>query len=196
MMEYDMFDSLNIAKSGVRRDLLSLFFTNPEQKYYLRQLERLLGYSAGNIRRELLRLLGDRLFKTEKVGNLLFYSLNINHPLYEELKSIIFKTIGVEGSLRNALSTMKNIKTAFICGSFASKNEKKDSDIDVMIIGDPEISELNGIIRELEKKLKREINPTVYSLREYRAKKKDKRGFILELLKSPKMMLIGSENDL
>lgn len=42
----------------------------------------------------------------------------------------------------------------------------------------------------------REINPTIYSLGEYRAKKKEKRGFILELLKSPKMMLIGSENDL
>ncbi|MCJ7563374.1 MAG: hypothetical protein MUP52_02155 [Candidatus Aminicenantes bacterium] len=42
----------------------------------------------------------------------------------------------------------------------------------------------------------REIDPTIYSLGEYRAKKKEKQGFILELLKSPKMMLIGSENDL
>lgn len=194
--ECDMSISSYLIKSNVRRELITLFFTNPEQKYYLRELERLLGYSAGNIRRELLRLQSDNLMITHKVGNLLFYSLNAAHPLYEELKSIIFKTIGAEGSLKNTLSSIKNIKAAFIYGSFASKSEKDTSDIDVMIIGDPEISDLNEKIRELEHKLKREISATIYTRREYDTKKKEKRGFILDLLKNPKIMLIGSENDL
>jgi hypothetical protein len=45
-------------------------------------------------------------------------------------------------------------------------------------------------------KLKREINPTIYSLKEYRDKKKAKTGLILELLKNSKIMLIGKEDDL
>ena len=191
-----MLESLYIAKSKIRQGLLTLFFTNPSQRYYLREIHRILGYSAGSIRRELLRFQNDKLFNTNSVGNLLYYSLNISHSLFKELKSIVSKTVGVEGSLKEALSSVKKIKIAFIYGSFAAKREKAISDIDLMIIGEADISHLNEKIIGLEKKLKREINPTIYSLKEYRAKKRAKSGFILELLKSPKIMLIGKKDDL
>jgi predicted nucleotidyltransferase len=191
-----MLESLYITKSKIRRDLLTLFFTNPSQKYYLRELQRILGYSAGSIRRELSKFQKDTLFNTQKVGNLLYYSLNIKHPLFKELKSIVSKTVGVEARLRKTLSSIKKIKIAFVYGSFAAKREKGISDIDLMIIGEPDISYLNEKITKLEKKLIREINPTIYSLKEYKAKKKAKSGFILEILKNPKIMLIGKEDDL
>lgn len=191
-----MLETLYITKSKIRRDLLSLYFTNPSQRYYLRELHRILGYSAGSIQRELLKFQKDNLFNTQKVGNLLYYSLNTKHPLFKELKSIVSKTIGVEGSLKKALSSVKKIKIAFIYGSFATRREKATSDIDLMIIGDPYTSHLNEKIAELETKLKREINPTIYSFKEYRDKKKAKTGFILELLKNPKIMLLGKEDDL
>lgn len=65
-----------------------------------------------------------------------------------------------------------------------------------MIIGNPNTSNLNEKIAELENKLKREINPSIYSLQEYKSKQRLKSGFILDLLKNPKIMLIGEENDL
>ena len=61
-----MLESLYITKSKIRHDLLALFFTNPSQKYYLRELQRMLGYSAGSIRRELLRFQSDNLFSIQK----------------------------------------------------------------------------------------------------------------------------------
>jgi len=191
-----MLEALYITKSKIRQGLLALFFTNPSQKYYLRELQRMLGYSAGSIRRELLRFQSDNLFSTQKTANLLYYSLNTEHPLFEELKSIIAKTVGVEGSLRKSLSAIKRIKISFIYGSFASKSQKAASDIDIMIIGNPEISDLNEEIARLEKKLKREINITIYPLEEYKAKKISKSGFILDLLKNPKIILTGNEDDL
>ncbi|MEW5900388.1 MAG: nucleotidyltransferase domain-containing protein [Acidobacteriota bacterium] len=191
-----MLETITIGKSKIRQALLALYFSNAGNKYYLRQLERLLRYSAGNIRRELLRLRGAQLLKTERIGNLLYYSLNQNHPLFEELKSIVSKTIGVEASLRALLSSARNIKVAFIFGSVAIKSEKETSDVDVFIIGKPEWSLLNEKIRGLELRLKREINLAVYSWKEYQAKKKAKSGFILNLLKNPKIMLVGSEDDL
>jgi len=191
-----MIEGLYIAKSKIRQGLLALFFTNPSQKYYLRELERLLGYSAGSIRRELLRFQKDNLFNTNKVGNLLFYSINTGHPLFKELKSIVSKTIGVEGSLKKVLSSVSGIKIAFTYGSFASNKEKSDSDIDIMIIGNPNTSNLNEKIAGLERRLKREINPTIYSLQEYKTRKRLRRGFIMDLLKNPKIMLVGKENDL
>jgi len=195
-VEYIMLETLYIAKSKIRQDLLALFFTNPTKKYYLRELQRLIGYSAGNIRRELLRFQKDNLFFTEKIGNLLFYSLNTEHPLFNDLKNIVSKTVGVEGSLRNILSSIEKIKIAFIYGSFASRRQKATSDIDLLIIGNPDISNLNEKIAGLEKRLKREINTTIYSWEEYKAKRDSKAGFILDLLKNPKIMLIGKEDDL
>lgn len=191
-----MLSSLYITKSKIRQDLLTLFFTSPSREYYLRQLQRILGHSAGSIRRELIKFQQDNLFKTKKVGNLLYYSLDATHPLFNEMKNIVSKTVGAEGSLRNTLLKVKGIKSAFIYGSFASKKEKAASDIDLMVIGDQDTSILNEKFAGLERRLRREINLTIYSPHEYKTKKRAKRGFIMELLKSPKIMLIGKENDL
>ncbi len=191
-----MLESLYITKSKIRQDLLALFFTNPSQKYYLRELQRMFGYSAGSMRRELLKFQKDNLLDTQRAGNLLYYSLNRKHPLYNELKNIVAKTVGVEGRLKKGLQSIKKIKLAFIYGSFANRKEKASSDIDIMIIGDPDISLINEQVTKLEKVLKREINPTIYSLKEYKAKKRAKSGFVRELLKNPKIILVGTENDL
>lgn len=167
-----MLESLYISKSKIRQGLLALFFTNPSQKYYLRELQRILNYSAGSIRRELLRFQKDNLFNTCKVGNLLYYTLNTKHPLYKEIKAIVTKTVGIEGCIKTALSTIKKIRIAFIYGSFADGRERSTSDIDLMIIGNPNTSQLNERIGNLEKRLKREINPTLYTLGEYETKKR------------------------
>ena len=90
-----MLETLYLTRSNIRQDLLTLFFTNPSKRFYLRELERVLGYSAGSIRREILKFQRDNLFKTEKLGNLIYYSLNTKHPLFKELKSIVSKTAGV-----------------------------------------------------------------------------------------------------
>ena len=191
-----MMERLYVGRSKVRRELLTLFFSNTDRNFYLRELERFLGYSAGNIRRELLKLQSDQIFRTQRMGNLVYYSLNKNHPLYQELKSIVFKTTGIQASLKASLTSLRHIKTAFIFGSFASKSEKETSDIDVMIIGKPDISVLNEKVRDLENRLKREISVSVYAPEEYQAKKESKSGFVMEILKKPIIMLIGSADDL
>ncbi|MCX5727181.1 MAG: nucleotidyltransferase domain-containing protein [Candidatus Saganbacteria bacterium] len=117
--------------------------------------------------------------------------MNNHHPLFPELKSIVSKTIGVEGAIRNALSTLPDISAAFIYGSFAAGREKPGSDIDLMIIGDPDGAAVHEQIGRLERALKREINVTMYSKKEYRQKKKLRRGFIMDLLKRPRIMVAG-----
>jgi predicted nucleotidyltransferase len=191
-----MLESLYLTKSQVRQSILALFFTNPAKRYYLRELERMLGYSAGSIRRELLKFQQDNLFITQQMGNLLYYSVNTKHPLFKELKSIVAKTAGVEGSLKKLLQSIKGVQIAFIYGSFAQSKEKNGSDIDLMIIGSPDTSQLNEQIARLERKLEREINYTVYSPEEYMEKQTTESGFVLEVLRKPKIMLIGCEDDL
>jgi predicted nucleotidyltransferase len=189
-------ESLYISKSRIRRELLALFYTNPWQKYYLRELGRLLECSVGSLRRELLKFQEDGLFLTERRGNLVFYSLNTSHPLYGEMKGIVAKTVGVVGSLKQALKSVPRVQVAFIYGSFASNRENPTSDIDVFIIGDASLMELSTVLRGVQKRLMREINPTLYARDEYLKRKAEGGGFIEDILTKPMIMLIGTMNDL
>jgi predicted transcriptional regulator with HTH domain len=51
-----MSEPLGLTKSKLRRELLRLYFTNPDKEYYLRELERMINFPVGNIRREFLKL--------------------------------------------------------------------------------------------------------------------------------------------
>jgi len=189
-------DMFRITKSKLREELLALFFTNPNKKYYLRELERLLNFSVGNIRRELIKLESSGLFLSENKGNLVYYYLNQSYPLFEELKSIIFKTSGAPKILQNFLEKLNGISQAFIYGSFAKGEEKEDSDIDLLIIGEVNEDKLIEVISKLERRLQREINYAIYGKEDFKKKKEERNPFILDILKEKKIFLIGDENGL
>lgn len=191
-------DILSIQKSKLREDLLTLYFTNPEKKYYLRELERIINHSVGNIRRELSKLEDTGLFLREDKGNQVYYYLNKSFPLFDELKSIIFKTSGVPQLLRNALVSLKDkdIGYAFIYGSFAKKEEREDSDIDLLIIGEVNEDEMIKKINKLEKRLQREINYSIYSKEEFQVQKEKRNPFVLDVIEGESIFLIGNKNEL
>ena len=189
-------DMFRIAKSKLREELLVLYFTNPNKKYYLRELERILNFSVGNIRRELLKLENAGLFLSENKGNLVYYYLNQSYTLFDELKSIIFKTSGAPKMLQNFLEKFNGISQAFIYGSFAQREEREGSDIDLLIIGKVDEDKLIEVISKLERKLQREINYAIYRKEDFKKKKKEDNPFILDILKEKKIFLIGDENGL
>ena len=189
-------DLFRITKSKLREELLMLYITNPTKKYYLRELERILDFSVGNIRRELINLENSGLFLSENKGNLVYFFLNKKYPLLKEVKSIILKTSGVSKILRNNLKKIKGVNQAFIYGSFAAGDERADSDIDLMIIGKVDEEKLIEEINKIEKKLQRDINYTIYEKHDFKKKKEDGNAFIIDILKKKKIFLIGDENDL
>ena len=189
-------DISKLFKSKTRKELFRLYFTNPDQEYYLRELERILRTPVSMIRKELNRLEEDGLFLSRKKGNLTYYLLDQSYPLFDELKSIVFKTIGIQGSLREILGRARGIEVAFIYGSFAKHEEVGRSDIDLLIIGKVNENRFLREINKLEKVLKREINYSIFQRDEFNRKKKEKDPFITDLLKNPKIFLIGDQNDL
>lgn len=188
-------DITRIFKSKARKALYRLYFTNPESAYYLRELERMLDIPVSIIRKELIRLEEEEVFLSEKKGNLLYYRLNTDYPLFDELKNIVRKTVGIEGLLKEAVAKIKGIDIAFIYGSFARGKENAASDIDLFAIGRVNEDELVSKINTLEKAIKREINYTLFSPEEFRKKKKGKDSFIIDLLGNKKIMLKGKEDD-
>jgi len=189
-------DILNISKSKLRKKILLLYFSHPEKEYYLRELERLLNAPVAYVRRELLNLEKSGLFISRFRGKQRYFRLNKNYPLYEEIKKIVFKTIGIEGSLKKLLRSIKNIQIAFIFGSFAAKKEDAHSDVDLMIIGNPDEYKLISRINKIELQMDREINYHIYSPSDLKKRVRQGDSFIKNILSKPKIFLISDENEL
>lgn len=189
-----MVNLLEVTKSRLRQKLLAYFFTNPKADLYLREISSLLKEDAGNLSKELTNLEKKGIFTSRIRGNQKYLSLNKQYPLYQELRSIIFKTIGVEGSLREIIRQMEGVDLAFIYGSFAKDKESPTSDIDLFIIGNPHEDRLMEKIEDLEKRLHREINYNIYPKKEFVDRKKKKDSFVLNILKGPKIVLKDNLN--
>jgi predicted nucleotidyltransferase len=187
---------LEIIRSKTRKEILGYYFLHPAERFYLRQLEKILGLPVGNIRRELRHLENLGMFLCEKVGNMSFYFLNKNFPFYSEIKTIILKTIGVGNIFKTTISRIEGINFAFIYGSFAKGSEIKGSDIDFMVIGNIDQKKLITSVKKIEDKIGRAINPTTYSIAEFKEKIKNRNRFILNVMKDKKMMIIGKEDEL
>lgn len=189
-------DLFKITKSKTREKILQIFFADIDKKYYARQLEKILGLPVSNIHRELSLLEKTGLFQKEQIGNLIFYSLNKDSALFDEFKNIVFKTIGVEGTLRKELKKIEGIKCAFIFGSFAKNKEDSASDIDLMIIGDIDEDLLIQKISKIENEISREINYNIFSIADFKKGLAKKEVFLEQIVSEPKIFIIGNENDL
>lgn len=179
-----------------RAELLKLFITNPDRDFYMQEIGRILERKPGIFQRTLNNMVSEGILKSEYRANARYFKVNKNYPLYRELKSIVFKTVGISGSIRDVLKKNGNVEFAFIYGSFAKTKENYISDIDLVIIGNPDEDELIRGLDKLEEKLQREINYKLYTLKEFKKEVKEKEPFILEILKDKKTMVVGDESKL
>jgi predicted nucleotidyltransferase len=191
-----MINFLEITKSRLRNKILLHFFTNTDDEMYLREMALRLKEDPGNLSKELSRLEQEGIFIAQFRGKQKYFFLNKAYPLFNELKSIIFKTIGIQGSLRNIINETSGIVLAFIYGSFATGKENASSDIDLcLIVRDSVFNENNFIkkIGSLEKTISREINYIYYSEEEWEKQIKENDSFILNIKMGPKIVLKGDE---
>ncbi len=185
-----------IFGSRIRANALAWFYTHPDESFFVRQLATILHEDSTNLSRELSRLERVGILLSSKQGNQKYFQANKNCPFFNELKGLVLKTVGIAGELRYCLEKFPGIKYAFIYGSFAKNEEMADSDVDLMIIGDVELDKLDTLIGNLERRLGRTINYVTYDYKEFMDKKRQKDGFIMDVLKDKKLMLIGDELEL
>jgi len=81
-----MIEKLITSKTRIK--ILRFFFSHIDDRYYLRELERLLDESLSPLRRQLMKLTGMGILITEEEANLKYYRLNKNFEGLEELKKI------------------------------------------------------------------------------------------------------------
>lgn len=146
---------------------------------------------VGNIQRELVRMEAAGLLSSRRLGRMKLYKLNVGHPLYPELKSLVAKTVGLEEVIRGQLAGIGGVEAACIYGSFARNREKAASDVDLLVIGDVDEKRLIQAAKGLEKQLQREVNYTLYSRQDWTKRRDGRDSFVTEVLKSPKIRITG-----
>lgn len=180
-----------LISSKTRVQLLTLFLLNPGKEYYIREIERLTAKNYNIVHKELVRLESFGLIQSTLKGKQLYYTVNQNFFLYEELQKIILKTEGVTKYLKEKLADLENIECMFIYGSFASGNAIATSDIDLFIVGDVNDTQLIPLINESEKTIQREINYTLARKEELLKRMKESDPFITHVLNGPKVVIFG-----
>ena len=180
-----------------RRAILSILYGHADEQFYLRQLVRLTGCGIGAVQRELKALAEAGIIIRTKQGKQVYYQVNDRSAVYPELKSLIMKTAGMGDALKTAILPLaERILTAFVYGSVARGNETKESDVDLFVVGDVTLAEIVKALAPAQLTLNREINPTVYPVKEFKAKRKGGHHFITSILEVDKVFLIGDEHDL
>jgi predicted nucleotidyltransferase len=176
-----------------RGAVLSVLYGHIGESYYLRQLARLTDIALGPVQRELRQLVDAGLVLKKAVGAQTLYSANQESPVFEEIKSLVLKTVGMRDVLRAALEPLRRkIDLAFVYGSIARSVERESSDVDLMIVGKTDFGAVISMLVGAQRTLHREINPTVYSVEEFRDKLRE--NFLKNVLAETKLFIIGDEN--
>lgn len=179
-------------RSKARRRLLRYYFTNPTARHHLRELALRLGVDASNLSKELGRLEHEGLFRSEVSGRQKYFELNPQYPLYDEIRSIVSKTIGAVPLLAGALRQVEGVKEAYLFGSFAKNQQDASSDIDVLVIGRPKGDMLASVVEKLERQLGREVNYVVLSPTELQARRNRKDSFLENIWRNKRVLLVGA----
>jgi len=120
----------NALFSKVQQRVLALIFGHPERSFYTSEIVRSVQSGTGAVERELSRLQSSGLVSVERIGNQKHYRANRAAPIFEELQSLVVKTVGLSEPIRKMLEPYSaKIKTAFVYGSVAKGTDTARSDM-------------------------------------------------------------------
>ena len=190
-IEQIMFADLITSKSRVK--LLNVFLSNPEEMLHVRELVRRTRDEINAVRRELAFLEKKGILTREPRANRVYYFLSKNYPFYFDLLRLGSKNIGLGAEVLKNKVKLGKIKYAMFSGRFLRKIKNQPDEVDFLIVGNIVLPELSLLVREEEKRLSTEINYTVMTEEEFDFRKKKRDPFIVSILSSSRVMLLGDE---
>lgn len=182
--------------TSTQQRMLGLIFGQPDRRYFAKELITLAGKGSGAVQRELAAFAECGLVTVEAQGKQKYYSANRSSPIFEELKSITLKTVGLTEPIREALAKTKaTVKLALIYGSVAKGTASATSDVDLLVVSeDLELADLYDALEPIEKLLARKLSPTLYRPEELEQKIRAENPFVQKVLAGDVIELIGEKN--
>jgi predicted nucleotidyltransferase len=104
---------------------------------------------------------------------------------------------GWEHLLGDALAGFgEHIRIAFVFGSVARVEHARDSDLDLMVVGDVRLKDLAAGLHAVEQTLGRAVNPVLFSPARFREQYREGNPFLLDVVRKEKAFLKGSRDEL
>ena len=191
--------------SKTRVKLLRHFLKDPAERYYVRELTRILKDHINAIRHELGNLENAGLVSKQKMTGKLYYRLNQGAQGVNELRSLftapppppeeepitgVSTIAGVPGG-RTAPPDIGDVKLLVQNGKFVSSHE---APADLLIVGEVDKISFKEYIRGLEAKYG-EVRFTVMTENEYAYRRQLFDRFITLMLSEPKKVVINNLRD-
>jgi len=189
-------DPICLLFGKTREAVLRLLFTHHDDRFFLRELSRRLSISPGALQRELTLLHAAGLIIRDRHG---FFSSNAASPLFKPLRDILLLATATCEPLRRALTTFQpRIRCAVVFGSFARGEAGAESDVDLLIISNAEITmpQLTIQLAPAQKLLEREVSAFILTSLEFQKRVSSGNPFLLRILAERKLFLIGDQDEL
>ena len=137
---------------------------NPGTRAYLRELAKEFNESTNSIRVELNRLSEAKFLSSENAGRTIEYHANVNHPLFDEISSLVKKYMGIDQIIDKLVKKLGDVKTAYLVGDYARGIDS--GLIDIVLVGNINKTELDRIATMRGQEISRKIRPLVVTKRE------------------------------
>lgn len=177
-------------RSKVIKKILTLFFLHEKESFYANELARLINEDPANTHKKLLELKKEGILNDEFRGKERFFFLNKKYPFLKEYRRLILKGIGFEKILKDNLKNIKGIESVFIFGSYPKNKISAESDIDLLIIGEPDTVELQKTLVKIQKLIHREINSIQLTKKEFEKRKKQKEPLLEDIFSKKYIKII------
>jgi hypothetical protein len=159
----NLLNGLIASKTRIR--LLIRLFLNPQTRAYLRGLATEFGISTNAVREELNQLTKTRLLNSFRLGRIVYYTANPEHPLFSELQSIVSKVIGVDQVINGIIHRLGELDCAYLIDDYA---EGRDTGIvDLLLVGHINTHQLDDLRKKTERYIGRKIRTLVLTRKEF-----------------------------
>lgn len=182
--------------SKVRVKLLETLLSNPTEMYHVRDLVRRTEEEINAVRRELAHMEKAGMVKKEPRGNRIYYWFRKDYLFYEELLRLIAKTTGLGKDLIKNRAKLGKVTLVSFSSKFVKRIPREKEEIDMLVVGDIVLPELAALVKAEETQRGQELNYTVMKDDELVFRKQRRDPFLLSILQTAKIMIIGDEIDL
>jgi predicted nucleotidyltransferase len=187
---------LPLLRSATQAGLLERLLLAPDAAYTVSELASALGVTDMSVRRELDRMRAAGIVERQRVGRQGLFRADRGSPLYEPLRQLVERSVGVEALLRESLNDIPGVEAAGIFGSWARGEVDAQSDVDLLVIGDFDYTDVVSRLQELQERTGREISMVAMRRDELQEHLNEGSGFLSSILSSPMTMLVGDRQDL
>ena len=175
-----------------RLGVLTHTFVDPSREVHLRELARLAQLAPRSVQQEVEKLVRAGFLLERRSGNRRYLRANKSHPLFRPIREIVLKTTGLADVLRDALGN-DGIEWAWVFGSLAANEPAAGSDVDLLIVGSLGLREAVRRLAQAQDSLGREVNPVVWTRKEFERRRRESEPFLRRLLAGPIIEVTGDQ---